>query len=339
MSTKDNSPTQDLVERYRASDDDGREKIFADLFKSYHNESNTSPSDPSAAIEQLLLALMSQEISTSEEPFDLETAFQELYSGMQIFCHASPSHLDQAWNSTINLINSLKENELAQKHNAHHLAVDGLEVWIAENASGDSCSQNDNENPTRPLDPSILSVPDALWKQDATKQLSKLAANRARRRNNIVNKVIQARALRDGYAATSPTTFRGALELRFIEVALMRGKGEVLFNGHYQSSADVIAATFLLRGCARSLLDSLPGEGFQFGDSMHLPALKAGEKGSEERLQGWKEALEGFVVGGGGERGNDDFALMSYAALALENLSRPRDETSSELFSWDNLTL
>lgn len=119
------------------------------------------------------------------------------------------------------------------------------------------------------------------------------------RRDNVVDKVIQARALRDGYAATSPTSFRGAYELRFIEIVLMPSKGEMLFNRHYQSSADAIAATFLLRGCARSLLDSLPQEGFDFAKSMHLPPLKAGKQGKEERLQGWKDALKGFVLGGG----------------------------------------
>lgn len=338
MSSQDQALPQDLVEQYRTSDDDGREKIFAGLFKSHHTGHNTPPNGATASIEGLLLTLMSQS-STGEDDFDLETAFQELYSGMQIFCLACPSSLDYAWDSTINFINMLKGNELANEHNAHHLAIDGLETWIAENASGDPCSMSDDENPTRPTDPSILRISDTLWDQGAAKQLSKLASNRLKRRDNIVNKVIQARALRDGYASTSSTNFMGALELRFIEVAFMRSKGELLFNGHYQSSADVIAATFLLRGCARSLLDYLPEEGFTFGESMYIPPLKAGKEGKEERLQGWKEALKYFVISCGEQRSENDFALACYAGMALENLSNPRDETSADLFLWANIAL
>jgi hypothetical protein len=37
------------------------------------------------------------------------------------------------------------------------------------------------------------------------------------------------------------------------------------------------------------------------------------------------------------ERSNNNFALMAYAGLALQNLRDPRDETSAELFSLDNM--
>lgn len=95
-----------------------------------------------AKIEDLLLTL-SLGGSTVERSFDLETAFQEVDSGIQIFCHAYPSSIDYAWDSMVALVMMFKGNCLSQEHNAHHLAVDGLD-WVAEYASGDPCSLNDD---------------------------------------------------------------------------------------------------------------------------------------------------------------------------------------------------
>lgn len=47
--------------------------------------------------------------------------------------------------------------------------------------------------------------------------------------------------------------------------------------------------------------------------------------------------LAEFIVGDKASR--SDFAVMAYAGLALENLREPRDETSVELFSFDNLVI
>lgn len=83
----------------------------------------------------------------------------------------------------------------------------------------------------------------------------------------------------------------------------------------------------------------MPEEGFTFVDSMHIPPLQPGNEGKEERLKGWKESLEAFVVGYSEQHGGSDFSLACYAGMALENLSSSRDETSTELFSWANFTL
>ena len=99
-----------------------------------------------------------------------------------------------------------------------------------------------------------------------------------------------------------------------------------------KNSGDAIAATFLLRACAKSLLDCLPDEGCEFHELWEMVPVEAGEEGRRTRLGMWKEALEGFVVG---ERGW--FEMMGYAGLALENLRDPRDERSEELFSRGNV--
>jgi len=64
-----------------------------------------------------------------------------------------------------------------------------------------------------------------------------------------------------------------------------------------------------------------------------MAPVGVGEEGRSVRLEMWKEALERIVIGEQ-QVGRRDFALMSYAGLALGNLSDPRDETSEELFSW-----
>jgi hypothetical protein len=71
-----------------------------------------------------------------------------------------------------------------------------------------------------------------------------------------------------------------------------------------------------------------------FPERYRIPDLKPGGDGKRERLASWKAALQAVVVG---ERSNSDFALRAYAGLALETLRSPRDETSAELFSFDNM--
>ena len=100
-------------------------------------------------------------------------------------------------------------------------------------------------------------------------------------------------------------------------------------GGRRQSSGDAVAATFLLRACAKSLLASLPGGGCEFHEVREMASIGIGEVGRSVRLGMWKKALEGFVVGAQG-----GFEMICYAGLALKNLRDPRDEGSEELFSW-----
>ena len=142
--------------------------------------------------------------------------------------------------------------------------------------------------------------------------------------------------MRDGFAPKGPrgTAFEGACELRFIETALRCCRNDALprVGGRCENSGDVIAATFLLRACAKSLLACLPDEGCEFHELWEMAPVGAGERGKVDRLEMWREALERIVVGARG-----GFEMMGYAGLALESLRYPRDEGSEELFSWGNV--
>ena len=104
-------------------------------------------------------------------------------------------------------------------------------------------------------------------------------------------------------------------------------------GGSGMSTADVIAATFLLRACAKSLLACLPGEGCEFHELWDMVTVEAGEEGKITRLGMWKAALEMIVVGKW-RAANGESGLMGHAGLALENLRDARDEGSEGLLSW-----
>jgi hypothetical protein len=249
----------------------------------------------------------------------------------------NPSEIESAWNAMVLFIAKLDEHEVAEDEpDAHTFAVTKLKYWIAEFSSADHCNMRyTTSNPVLDSDSSILSITRAKMEEDEAQQLANLAKNRKNRKRCIVNKVIAARALRDGYAPSGPggSLFQGAKELRSIEFALQRNEEEGTEDG-YQTSCDAIAATYQRRACAKSLLDILPRDSCVFPELYRIPDLKPGDDGKRERLTSWKAALQAIAVD---ERSNNNFALMAYAGLTLQNLRDPRDETSAELFSLDNM--
>lgn len=338
--------TQDIkpwVERYHSSDDDAREQLFGDLFQSHYDHHQNGHEALAIKLKALISSLrLRPPVDPARESGrdDLSNAFQEMISGMYKFCLCKPLGIDFAWNAMLNLIAQLEPMTLCNERvDARAVAVSDLQWWIAINASGDSCDLSDDGPLASLSDITTLSVNQQLWKNNAAEQLQKLSLNRKARRDHIVNKIIQGRALRDGYSNSTPRHFRGAYELRFIEIALKRKPGEPFLNGPYQSSADVVAATFLLRACAKSLLASLPHEGCNFDESMQLDALEPGSEGKEERLMGWKKALEAYIFDIQEQSNMHSFALANYAALAFENLQNPRDENINELLAWDKAVI
>jgi hypothetical protein len=323
-------------DRYDQSDDDGREQLIEELFALHYHMPQSVPDDLANTLKEVII---STHMLPKEANSDTMQVYimQELYDGFHNFCMSNPSEIDYAWNTMVLFVAKLGEHKVAgDEFDAHAFAVTELKYWIAENCSDDHCDmRHTTSNPVLDSDSSILSIKRANMEEDEAQQLANLAKNREIRKQCIVNKVIAARALRDGYAPSGPggTFFQGSLELRFIEFALQGNEEQGAEDG-YQTSCDVIAAIFQLRACAKSLLDILPRDGCVFPERYLIPDLKPGDDSKLERLASWKAALQAVVVG---ERPNSDFALRAYAGLALENLCSPRDETSAELFSFDNM--
>jgi hypothetical protein len=329
-----------LSQRYHKSDDEGREQLFQDLYTSHYNGPRTAPDALANTLKTLLLSLDIVPTTAGAETMYI-VVIQELCWGMQRFCLSAPPGIDYAWNATTLFVSLLAQMHIKPgQFDTHAFVADNLKYWIAEFASDDHCGMdNVTSSSVRDDDASVISITRLQWDEDSDEQLHNLARNRNARRRCVVNKVIAARALRDGYAPAGPrnTAFAGACELRYIECALQwRPDGSMTTVGRCQSSGDVIAATFQLRACAKSLLASLPSEGCEFYDLWEMPPIEAGEQGRTARLKAWKEALERIVVDEQ-RAGRRDFALLAYAGLALENLRDLRDETSEELFSWGSI--
>lgn len=330
-----------IAEQYHASDENAREQLFADFFQSHYDPSRSGGESLASNLDLLVDSLsLRPPVDPARESGkdDLSNAFQEVISGMYMFCLANPSGIDFAWSAMLNFISRLGTMTLCNEQvDAKAVAMSDLQWWVGTNASGDPCDLSDDGPLAHPSDITVCSLTRQAWETNAPQQLEKLALNRKARKDHIVNKIIQGRALRDGYANSTPRHFRGAYELRFIEMALKREPDQPLLDGAYQSSADVVAATFLLRACAKSLLASLPDEGCIFDSPMRLDALEAGPEGKDERLQGWKKALEAYIVDFHQQSNTHSFAIANYAALALENLQDPRDESIEELLAWDKI--
>lgn len=326
--------------QYHDGEDDRREEMFAGLYTSHYHGPDTAPEELARLLTQLVLAL-----DVLPKKSDVDTlqiiVFMELFWGMQLFCVATPTGIDFAWNATDAFIKGFKGVEVAKgEFDVYEFAVDQLKYWTSEFCSDIRCYMQGvtSASDVRDGDSSVLSIKQNDWNGDATEQLANLARNRKERRHCVVNKVLAARALRDGYVYPGPggSLFQGARELRDIEFPLQR-TGERGVDDGYQSGCDVIAAMFQLRACARTLLDVLPKEGCVFPERYRIEPLGPGETGRSDRLSAWKQALSEFIVGE--KAGRSDFAVMAYAGLALENLREPRDESSVELFSFDNLVI
>jgi hypothetical protein len=331
---------QDLSRQYHESDDEGRERLFEELYTSCYRGPRTVPDDLANTLKALLLLLDVLPTTAGAETMYV-VVIQELCFGMQRFCLSTPPGIDYAWNATTLFISQLGKIHIEPgRFDTHAFVADNLKYWIAEFASDDRCDMdNVTSSPVRDDDVSVISVTRDQWDENSTEQLANLARNREARKRCIVHKVIAARALRDGYAPKGPrnTAFAGACELRYIESALQcRHSSAMSTVDRCQSSGDVIAATFQLRACSKSLLDCSPVEGCEFHEVWKMPPIEAGEEGRTARLRAWKEALERIVVDEQ-RAGRGDFALVGYAGLALENLGDPRDETSEELFSWGSV--
>ena len=332
---------QTLVQQYYKSDDEGREQLFENLYTSHYNGPSTAPDHLANLLKGFLLSLdLLPTIAGAETMYIV--IIQELCWGMQRFCLFVPPGIDYVWNATTLFISLLGQMPIEPGgFDTHTFVADNLKYWIVEFASDDHCDMdNVTSSPVRDGDGSVISIPQDQWDKDSAEQLANLSQNREARKRCIVHKVIAARALRDGYAPPGPrsTAFSGACELRFIETALRCCRNDAVdrAGGRCENSGDVIAATFLLRACAKSLLECLPREGCEFHELWEMASVKAGEEGKVDRLGMWKEALERIVVGEQ-RAANGGFEMMGYAGLALDNLRDPRDETSEELFSWEKI--
>jgi hypothetical protein len=180
---------------------------------------------------------------------------KELCWGMQRFCLSTPPGNHYAWNATtLFSISMLGQTPIEPgQFDTHAFVADNLEYWIAKFPSDDRCS--------------IISITRNLSDDDSTKQLANLAQNREARKECLVHKVVAARALRDGYAPAGPQNpgFPRAYQLRYTEYTLQwRPNSTISTVDRFQSSGDVIAATFQLIACAKSLLACLPDEACEF---------------------------------------------------------------------------
>lgn len=321
---------------YNDSNDEGHEQLFEDLFFSGYKSSQPVPNDLAKALQAIFISTNVLPKVASSDTMHIEI-MQEICWGLQRFCMSNPSAIDYAWEVVSIFISELGKPKFDKDaFDVHAFAVTELKYWIAEFPSSDHCNMSGTtSNPVLDTDSSIVSITQAQLEEDEAQQLANLAKNRNDRKRCIVNKVIAARALRDGYAPSGPRSslFQGASELRSIEFAL-QSNGKGMSDDSYQTSCDSIAATFQLRACAKNLLAILPEDGCTFPQTYRIPDLKIGPLGKEERLVGWKAALQTIIVG---KRSNTNFALTAYASLALENLRNPRDETSAELFSFDSI--
>ena len=330
----DTTNLQALVQQYHKSDDEGRERLFEELYTSHYSGPRTVPDDLADVLRALLLSLDLLPTTAGAETMEI-VVIGEICFGMQRFCLSQPPGIDYAWNATTQFISLLGQMRVEPgRFDIHAFVLDDFEYWITEFPSDDHCDMdNVTSSPVRNDDASIISVPQSQWDDNSAEQLANLARNREARKRCVVHKVLAARALRDGFAPPGHrnTAFKGACELRFVESALQCGT--VPGGGRYRNSAEAIAATFLLRAGAKSLLASLPSEGCEFHELWEMAPVGVGEEGGGVRLRMWKEALERIVIDEQ-QDGKRDFTLMGYAGLTLENLRDPRDETSEELFSW-----
>lgn len=329
-----------LCDEYHAATDDGREQVFQKVWTFYYRGPDAPVDELANTLKTLLFSL---DVLPKEPVKDSSwiEVMQEICSGMQRFCLSMPPGIDYAWNAMTLFILKLGDQRYEKdQFDVHAFAVDDLKYWVAEYPSWDRCDmQGVTECSVRDDDNSVLTVTQDQWDENPAEQLAALARNRQERNKCVVDRVIAARALRDGYAPAE--NFLGASELRYIEFALRRGTDPERHKWRddmYQTSCDVIAATFCLRAGASSILECLPVDGCEFPDRWRIAPVKAGLEGRRERLEGWRKALEGFVVDKDDtQKGGSAFAVVAYAATALENLQEPRDETSAELFSWDNV--
>lgn len=183
---------------------------------------------------------------------------QELCWGMQHLCLSTPRGIDYAWNATMLFLSQLGHIPIEPgQFDTRAFVADNLNYWIAEFPSSDHCDiSNATSSPVRDDDASVVSVTQDQWDIDSAEQLKNFATNREARRRCVGYRVIASRSLRDGYAPRGPrnTAFEGACELRFVEAALQcHRNGSMVGGGSCMNTADVIAATFLLRACAKSL--------------------------------------------------------------------------------------
>lgn len=142
------------------------------------------------------------------EPADFDTMhvvfMQGLFFGMQYFCLSTPEGIDWAWGATTLFMIRLGDVDVKPgRFDPCEFVRAELEYWIAEFPSDDHCDMKGvTENDVRDGDSSILSITKDQWDSDVAQQLANLARNREECRQCIVNKVIAARAMRDGYGST-----------------------------------------------------------------------------------------------------------------------------------------
>lgn len=336
-------PTPDvdaLCKRYHDSDDVGRQQLFTELYTSHYHGPNTVPNELTKVLTSLVLASDTLPKKAGVDTWDV-VIIGQVFSGMQCFCFSTPMGIDFAWDATASFVNGFKDLGVAQDGlDIHDFAVDRLKRWISLRCFTSCCDMRDvsSNNDVRGGDASVLSITPHEWTGDATRPLANLARNRKERRQCVVNKVIAARALRSGYADSEPGEglFPGAEDLHEIEFTL-ESAGHRGVDGGNWSTSDIIAVTFQLRACAKTLLDILPQDGCEFPWWFKIADLDPGEGGRSDRIERWKHALAGFILGEKARR--SDFEVIAYVSLALENLREPRDESSAELFSFENMVL
>jgi hypothetical protein len=198
----ENSEIKRISDRYGQSDEDGREQLFEELFTLHYHMPHPVPDDHANTLKRSLLrrirSLPKEANSDTMEVYIM----QELYDGFQQFCMSNPSEIDYAWNAMVLFIAKLDEHKITKdEFDAHTFAVTELKWWIAENCSDDHCDMSGTtSNAVLDSDSSILALTRAEMEENEAQQLANLARNRKDRKQCIVNKVIAARALRDGYA-------------------------------------------------------------------------------------------------------------------------------------------
>lgn len=238
---------QALVQQYHQSDDEGRERLFQDLYTSHYNGPRTVPDDLANVLKALLLFLNLLPTTAGAETMEV-VVIDEICFGMQRFCLSQPPGLDYAWGATTQLISLLGQMRVEPgQFDIHAFVLADFKYWIAEFPSDDHCDMdNVTSSRVRDDDPSIISVPRSRWDDDSAEHLANLARNREARRRCVVHKVIAARALGDGFAPPGPrnTAFEGACELLFVESALnCRQNGTLPGGGGCMNSADVSVAS------------------------------------------------------------------------------------------------
>lgn len=122
--------------------------------------------------------------------------------------------INYAWDAMTLFVSKLGDQQYGRdQFDVHAFAVDNLKYWVSEYPSWNRCDmQGMTECPVRADDYSVLTVTQDQWDEDATEPLAALTRNRRERNTCVVDKVIAARAFRDGYAPAE--NFVGASELR-----------------------------------------------------------------------------------------------------------------------------